>query len=100
MYVNKKKVIICRDLVILTSHDPETPTLDKKIFQYFCSSHRGISACQKSKWDLYGFLKYFLIRKKLTKNLRKCLIWKYQQSCENIYCININEFASLGTSVK
>ena len=55
----------------LTSHDPKTPTLDKKFFKYFCSSHKGLSACQKSKWDLYKFLKYFEIRKKLTKNLQK-----------------------------
>ena len=57
MYINKK-VIICRDLVILTSHDPKTPTIDKKFFKYFCSSHKGLSACKKSKWDLYGFLRY------------------------------------------
>ena len=50
--------MFCRDLVILTSHDPKTPKLDKKFFQYFCSSHRGLSARQKIKWDLYGFLRY------------------------------------------
>ena len=31
MYINKK-VIYCRIPVSLTSHDPETPTLDKKNF--------------------------------------------------------------------
>ena len=56
MYLYKKKVIICRNLVTLTSHDPKNPTLDKKIFQYFCSSRKGVSACIKSKWDFYGFL--------------------------------------------
>ena len=67
-----KKVIYCRDLVTLTSHDPKNPTLDKKkFFQYFCSSHKGLSACQKSKWYLHGFSRYFLIRKKLTKKLAK-----------------------------
>ena len=70
MYINKK-VVFCRDLVTLISHDPKNLTLDEKNFQYFCSSHKGLSACQKSKWDLCGFLRYFLIRKKLTKNLRK-----------------------------
>ena len=77
MYINKK-VINCRDLVTLTSHDPKTSTLDKKIFQYFCSSHKGLSACQKSKWDLYGFSKYFLIRKKLTKKLAEMIYLKIQ----------------------
>ena len=34
MYINKK-VIICRDLVILISHDPKTPTIDKKFLNIF-----------------------------------------------------------------
>ena len=58
MYINIK-VIFCRDFVTLTSHDPKNPTLDKKNFQYFCSLHKELSACQKPIWDLYGFLRYF-----------------------------------------
>ena len=34
VYINKK-VIICRDLVTLTSHDPKVPTPDKKFFNIF-----------------------------------------------------------------
>ena len=55
----------------MTLNDPKTPTPDKKFFKYFCSSHKELSACQKSKWDLYGFLRYFLIRKKINKRLAK-----------------------------
>ena len=82
MYINKK-VIFCRDLVTLTSHDPKNPILDKKVFSIFFSLHKGLSACQKSKWDLYGFSKYFLIRKKLTK------------SCENDLFENIDKVAKV-----
>ena len=57
MYINKK-IFYCRDLVTLTSHDPKTPTLGKKIFNIFVPHIKGLSACQKSKWDLYGFFKY------------------------------------------
>ena len=50
--------MFCRDLVTLTSHEPKISILDKKTFQYFCSSHKGLSVCQKSLWDLYEFLRY------------------------------------------
>ena len=29
--------MFCRDLMTLTSHDPKTPTLDKKFFNIFIS---------------------------------------------------------------
>ena len=81
-YINKK-VIFCRDLVTLTSHDSKKLTLDKKNFQCFCSSHEGLSACQKSKWDLYGFSRYFLIRRKLTKKLAKTIYLKKSTKLRN-----------------
>ena len=50
-----KKVIICRDLVTLTSHDPKNPHSRQKIFNFFVPHIKDYQHAKKQSGISMGF---------------------------------------------